>query len=77
MEGKKIAAYAAGALVCVAAGMAAEHYGNVITKTQNYFSKKGKEEEVASPAQAQAQVQNQEPVVAKPQQQNQNQQQKA
>lgn len=73
MEGKKIAAYAAAALVCVAAGMAAEHYGNVITKTQNFF-KKEKSKEVASPSQAQ--VQNQEPV-AKPQQQNQNQQQKA
>lgn len=69
MEGKKIAAYAAGVVVCVAAGMAAEHYGNVITKTQNFF-KKGKEQEVASPAQAQ---QNQEQPVAasKPMQQSQ------
>lgn len=71
MEGKKIAAYAAGAVLCVAAGMAAEHYGNVITKTQNFFKKGCKEEEVASPV---AQVQNQEPVAAaKPMQQNQQQ----
>jgi len=73
MEGKKIAAYVAGAVVCVAAGMAAEHYGNVITKTQNFFKKGCKEGEVASPVQAQAQMQNQGPV-AKPMQ---NQQQKA
>ena len=72
MEGKKIAAYAVGALLCVGGGMLIEHYGGVVDKTQNLF-KKGKEEEVASPAQAQAQVQNQEPVVAKPQQQNQQQ----
>lgn len=68
MEGKKIAAYAAGALVCVGGGMLIEHYGNVVDKSLN-FLKKGEKEEVASPAQAQAQVQNQEPVVvAKPQQ---------
>lgn len=72
MEGKKIAAYVAGAVVCVAGGMLAEHYGNVVSKAQNLFKGK-KEEEVASPVQAQAQMQNQEPV-AKPMQ---NQQQKA
>lgn len=68
MEGKKIAAYVAGAVVCVvcvAGGMLAEHYGNVVSKAQNLFKGK-KEEEVASP-QAQAQMQNQEPV-AKPMQ---------
>ena len=65
MEGKKIAAYVAGTIVCMAGGMLAEHYGNVVTKAQNFFKGKGKEEEVASPAQAQ----NQEPVApAKPQQ---------
>lgn len=72
MEGKKIAAYAAGAVLCVAGGMLVEHYGNVVSKTQNFFKGK-KEEEIASPVQAQAQMQNQEPV-AKPMQ---NQQQKA
>lgn len=69
MEGKKVAAYVAGAVVCVAGGMLAEHYGNVVSKAQNLFKGK-KEEEVASPVQAQAQMQNQEPV-AKPMQQNQ------
>lgn len=70
MEGRKIAAYVAGAVVCVAGGMLAEHYGNVVSKAQNLFKGK-KEEEVASPVQAQAQMQNQEPVAAKPMQQNQ------
>lgn len=65
MEGKKIAAYVAGAVVCVGAGIAAQYCGHVVERTQTFFKGKKEEEVVASP---QAQVQEQPVAAAKPMQ---------